>query len=52
MYKLRSICGWDSNGCILEKIRDEPEFVKKIPFIKLNASEIGASIDISDYFKD
>ena len=52
MYKLRSICGWDSKGCIMKKIRDEPSQTRQIPFIKLNGPETGSGIDISNYFKE
>lgn len=58
MYKLAITC-WDDNvkdydsRCILRRIAEEPDFVKKIPFIKLTHEQhsLFEEVDINSYFK-
>jgi len=54
MYKLRDDCGWENEKaveCVMNKIRDDPIYVRSIPFIKLTNAERKTGIDISSYFQ-
>lgn len=54
MFKLRNICGWDNKkgfDCVMNTIRDDPAYVRTVPFIKLTSGERKTGINISSYFQ-
>jgi len=50
MFKIRVDCNMDCN-CIMNKIKDDPAKVSRIPYIKLVSCDRETQIDISNYFK-
>jgi hypothetical protein len=50
MFKIRVECNMDCN-CIMNKIKDDPANVSRIPYIKLVSCDRDTKVDISNYFK-